>query len=519
MSVDRRERLAQRARRTARAVPAAPAVLRTARFLHGPQTVPDCRTASRRNADFRVFTSTIVRSTGAALASAIGRAGDPPPEPTSMSAIPAPGTCGAGKWRAAITGSSSSRSIASSGSSSAVRLIFRFQRSRSSKYVPERGASLSGRKTPAFDARAGKSRSEGDRSHEASLSGLPSIDIGRDDGNGRRSDAGDAGRLAERRGPDFIQPLDHFAGEPGDRGKREGLAGCARSSCFRSRSMDASWRRRYPSYLNSVSTLARSRDVCDGGLSNSIWPADTRLDSLTSGCLSALAAGTRPAPATVTTARRIRPQFSFETAPPRFESRPTHVVHETRLASSRCQTQIGVVGPEQKPVFGARGEHPVRLQASFRDEVVDEDADIRLVPPKNERRLTRRMPRGVQSGDQTLGCCLLVAGRSVDLPGEKQTAHSPGFQRRTELRRLNEVVLHGVARTQYRGRPRDPAAHGRASSAVLQAGSWRSRSCRSRRRPGLRAPGRSGGARDARIASPCLRTRGSSADRCRLSDR
>ena len=81
-----------------------------------------CLIASRRKADFLVFASTMV-SWRLGNASFSGIAGEPPPEPTSISARAPTATC-----RAASRGSSSSRSIDSSGSASDVRLILRFHR-------------------------------------------------------------------------------------------------------------------------------------------------------------------------------------------------------------------------------------------------------------------------------------------------------------------------------------------------------------------------------------------------------
>jgi len=83
-------------------------------------------TASRRKADFLAFASTIVKAAACAH-SFNGIAGDPPPLPISIRL-----EVDGGRYLAARAGSSSSRSIASSGLSRAVRLILRFQRERSS---------------------------------------------------------------------------------------------------------------------------------------------------------------------------------------------------------------------------------------------------------------------------------------------------------------------------------------------------------------------------------------------------
>ena len=87
-------------------------------------TRSSARTASRRNTDFRVFASTRTSRTPG-MVSAKGRAGDPPPLPTS-SILTTP----AGIWRAATSGSMSSRSMDSGVVSDRfrpVRLIFVFQ--------------------------------------------------------------------------------------------------------------------------------------------------------------------------------------------------------------------------------------------------------------------------------------------------------------------------------------------------------------------------------------------------------
>jgi hypothetical protein len=70
-------------------------------------------------------------------------------------------------------------------------------------------------------------------------------------------------------------------------------------------------------------------------------------------------------------------------------------------------------------VLGARREHPVRLQDSPRDEVVNRIADLCLVSPETDgpppHLLAALMPR-----DEALRRRFLVTGSAVDLPGEKQ---------------------------------------------------------------------------------------------------
>ena len=54
------------------------------------------------------------------------------------------------------------------------------------------------------------------------------------------------------------------------------------------------------------------------------------------------------------------------------------------------QPLVGVVGAQRQPVFGARGEHPVRLGDAARDQIVDHHAEIAFGAVEDDRR--RRRP-------------------------------------------------------------------------------------------------------------------------------
>ena len=115
----------------------------------------------------------------------------------------------------------------------------------------------------------------------------------------------------------------------------------------------------------------------------------------------------------------------------------------------RGQTQVRVVDSKQKPVLGARREHPIRLEAAAGDEIVDEDADVRLVAAQDQRRIAARASGCVDACHQPLGRGLLVSGRPVDLAGKKRPLDPVGFERRFEFRRLNEVVFDRVAGSKH----------------------------------------------------------------------
>ena len=98
---------------------------------------------------------------------------------------------------------------------------------------------------------------------------------------------------------------------------------------------------------------------------------------------------------------------------------------------------------------GAGREHAVGLQTAGRRQVVDQHADVGLLARQDERALATHPTGRVDAGHDALRRGLLVAGRSVDLAGEKQPLHPLRLQAAAELGRLDEVVLHGVAGPQH----------------------------------------------------------------------
>ena len=59
--------------------------------------------------------------------------------------------------------------------------------------------------------------------------------------------------------------------------------------------------------------------------------------------------------------------------------------------------------------------------------------------------------RGIDTGKQTLGGSLFVAGGAVDLACQEQTLDLLGLHRDRELARIVEVVLDSVTRTRNHG--------------------------------------------------------------------
>ena len=121
-------------------------------------------------------------------------------------------------------------------------------------------------------------------------------------------------------------------------------------------------------------------------------------------------------------------KIARKTRAARLKSVPSFVVHEPTLARARRQTQIGVVDPQQQPMLRARGEHSVRFEAAFRDQIVDKNADVRFVAPQLEPRSGARALRRIDAGDKSLRRRLLVSRCPVDLAGEKQSRDTLRFE-------------------------------------------------------------------------------------------
>ena len=90
----------------------------------------------------------------------------------------------------------------------------------------------------------------------------------------------------------------------------------------------------------------------------------------------------------------------------------------------RCESCVGVVLAQEDAILGARGEHAIRLIHAFRHQVIDKHPDVSFVAAQREGRIPRATQCGIDTCHDALARRLLVAGGSVDLSGEEQTAHS-----------------------------------------------------------------------------------------------
>ena len=92
--------------------------------------------------------------------------------------------------------------------------------------------------------------------------------------------------------------------------------------------------------------------------------------------------------------------------------------------ANRTETSERVVLTHGKSELRARGEEPVWLIHPARDEVVNQDSDVRCLSTQHDGLLPLYRESSVEARDQTLSRSFLVAGRPVYLSGEVKTRDS-----------------------------------------------------------------------------------------------
>ena len=88
---------------------------------------------------------------------------------------------------------------------------------------------------------------------------------------------------------------------------------------------------------------------------------------------------------------------------------PFRVRRWSALSARNCQA-----------IFGARGEHAIRLADAARHEIVDHDADISLRAIEDDFAALAGQRCRIETGQKSLCRSLFIAGGAVDLSGQKQ---------------------------------------------------------------------------------------------------
>ena len=116
------------------------------------------------------------------------------------------------------------------------------------------------------------------------------------------------------------------------------------------------------------------------------------------------------------------------------------------------QTLIGIVGPQQQPVFGPRGEHPIGFGGTARDQIVNHHAGVGIRPAEGEDVSRARRPQcRVDAGNKPLRGRLFIACRAIDLASQKQPRHRLQPQCPGQRPWIDEVIFDGIAILQDAG--------------------------------------------------------------------
>ena len=115
------------------------------------------------------------------------------------------------------------------------------------------------------------------------------------------------------------------------------------------------------------------------------------------------------------------------------------------------QTEIGIVLTKQNAVLSTGSKHPIWLVDPLIDKVVDQNADIGLVAPKNKRILSRKPQNSIHPSYNALCRSFLVTCRTIYLPGQEEIVYNPGAQRVMQVLRIKVIVLDSIGRLEEDG--------------------------------------------------------------------
>lgn len=100
----------------------------------------------------------------------------------------------------------------------------------------------------------------------------------------------------------------------------------------------------------------------------------------------------------------------------------------------RRKTHIGIILTKENAVFGSRSKHTVRFVDTFRDEVIDKNADVCLIASEGKGSLSLHCQCSVGACNKALPGGLLIARGPVNLSGEEKPVHKFGLERMAKLR-------------------------------------------------------------------------------------
>ena len=124
----------------------------------------------------------------------------------------------------------------------------------------------------------------------------------------------------------------------------------------------------------------------------------------------------------------------------------TEIIRQAQLPGLLRQTQICIILPEKDPVFRTGGKHPIRLIDALRNQIVNQNPDIRLITTKDERIFLLNLQVRIDARHQTLGSGFLITRRTVDLSCQEQVLNTFRFQGRLQENRIKVIILNCIRR-------------------------------------------------------------------------
>ena len=111
----------------------------------------------------------------------------------------------------------------------------------------------------------------------------------------------------------------------------------------------------------------------------------------------------------------------------------------------RGQANIGIILAQQNTVFRSRSKHPVRLIHALIDQVINQDANIGLVPTQHERILPSKLSVRIDTRHQTLGGRFLISRCTIDLASQEKTLDNSRLQGILQILRIEVIVFNCVS--------------------------------------------------------------------------
>ena len=119
--------------------------------------------------------------------------------------------------------------------------------------------------------------------------------------------------------------------------------------------------------------------------------------------------------------------------------------NDAALYTQRGQAGVGIAGPQPKPVFGTRRQHPIGFRDTLQGQIVEHDRNVGICAIKIGDLTPEDLSGGMHSGNKPLRRRFLITGGSVYLACAVEPRDGMQFQCRTQSPRVDMVIFDGIA--------------------------------------------------------------------------